>query len=204
MLETMRTENFGEFDIRQLVAILSTIGTEDFGETNPPTSVTTELEKTLAVSLSAASLLQTETGQSENIESFMDPDQLIETTAAHIAVLIKVLVTDSAVLSTVDSESLSIMASKLNWGALEDIGEEGVSRLVAHIGYDDIMNLEPTVVRGLIEFLDADYLGDNILHFDEAKPMVTFITTNYVAPPDAFLELMESEGVAGIFKGLFR
>ena len=199
MVEAIGIERFTQLGSNKIVEALSVIDTDKQAER----AISEEFAKGVIESLSAESIVKLGSIQAAEIVSFLDADAIIETSSDQIFAFAKVIVADPAAIQIVDSRSLAAIASKLNVEALDDIGTEGISELVSHVDAGDISELQPAIVGGLLEFLDADYLGDRILHFDEAEPMETFITTNYVAPPDAFLELMESEGVAGIFKGLF-
>ena len=56
----------------------------------------------------------------------------------------------------------------------------------------------------LLKILDAEYLGNQVLSFDDIPPIETFVTGNLITPPESFLELMRSEGVVAIFKDVWR
>jgi len=200
MVETIGIERFAELSPTHIVEAISAIGTSPESED----SISEEMAMDMVGLLSKESIVKLGSARSAELVSFLDGDSLKATGEDQIVAFAEVIVADSDAVKILDSSSLSIIASALDEEALNDIGADGISELIANIDDHDISDLRPTVVSGLIEFLDADYFGDKVISFAETEVVNTFITTNYVAPPDAFLELMESEGVVGIFKGLFR
>ena len=79
-----------------------------------------------------------------------------------------------------------------------------IGDLVSNIEPQDLIEMPSSDMKNLLTALDAEYFGDQVLSFDHLPPIETFVTNNLVTPPEAFLELMRSDGVIAIFKGVWR
>ena len=193
LLQTMGVAKFGQLDLDQMLGALKAVDTGlPEGDSIPEDIAITALEL-----LSPLSLDELGPERMSQLVSFVNPENVSAMESDQAIAVAESIVVNPDAIAILESKTISALVSQI--AEQDGVDQTTVSDLVSNIEPQDLIEMPSSEMENLLTVLDAEYFGDQILSFDDLPPIETFVTDNLITPPEAFLELMRSDGVIAIF-----
>ena len=102
-----------------------------------------------------------------------------------------------------DSESVAAMATTMEASDMGALGSDMVGTMMAAMDSEQLGGMSDEHMAEALEPTGADHMGAGAANFDEIEAAATFLSEAPVETPESFAEMMQAEGAASFFSGMF-